>query len=170
MKKRLTLTINQELTKNILKVKTDVLVVGVNEDKALNPLSQKIDNATNGIIKKLIKRKEFEGKIGQTAYISTSEGTSADRIFLVGFGKASNNLNSDNIDKISSAITGCLTSKQSVNGSVCIPSVKFESKELKDSDLLQKLGTSIESKTYTCLLYTSPSPRDKRQSRMPSSA
>ena len=23
---------------------------------------------------------------------------------------------------------------------------------------------------YTCLLYTSPSPRDKRQSRMPSSA
>ena len=24
--------------------------------------------------------------------------------------------------------------------------------------------------TYTCLLYTSPSPRDKRQSRMPSSA
>ena len=26
------------------------------------------------------------------------------------------------------------------------------------------------SKTYACLLYTSPSPRDKRQSRMPSSA
>ena len=25
-------------------------------------------------------------------------------------------------------------------------------------------------KVYTCLLYTSPSPRDKRQSRMPSSA
>ena len=25
-------------------------------------------------------------------------------------------------------------------------------------------------KKYTCLLYTSPSPRDKRQSRMPSSA
>ena len=59
MKKRLILTINQELSKNILKVKTDVLVVGVNEDKALNPLSQKIDNATNGIIKKLIKRKEL---------------------------------------------------------------------------------------------------------------
>ena len=26
------------------------------------------------------------------------------------------------------------------------------------------------SQIYTCLLYTSPSPRDKRQSRMPSSA
>ena len=27
-----------------------------------------------------------------------------------------------------------------------------------------------DSRPYTCLLYTSPSPRDKRQSRMPSSA
>ena len=26
------------------------------------------------------------------------------------------------------------------------------------------------AETYTCLLYTSPSPRDKRQSRMPSAA
>ena len=28
----------------------------------------------------------------------------------------------------------------------------------------------IMKKNYSCLLYTSPSPRDKRQSRMPSSA
>ena len=32
-------------------------------------------------------------------------------------------------------------------------------------------GTALENKvTNICLLYTSPSPRDKRQSRMPSSA
>ena len=29
---------------------------------------------------------------------------------------------------------------------------------------------SVKARGYTCLLYTSPSPRDKRQSRMPSSA
>ena len=29
---------------------------------------------------------------------------------------------------------------------------------------------AVNSITFTCLLYTSPSPRDKRQSRMPSSA
>ena len=33
-----------------------------------------------------------------------------------------------------------------------------------------KEGTIFISPSYTCLLYTSPSPRDKRQSRMPSSA
>ena len=33
-----------------------------------------------------------------------------------------------------------------------------------------KLGEFAPTRTYRCLLYTSPSPRDKRQSRMPSSA
>ena len=33
-------------------------------------------------------------------------------------------------------------------------------------DVIQELSECL----HTCLLYTSPSPRDKRQSRMPSSA
>ena len=111
MKKRLTLTLNQELSKNILKSKADVLVVGVNEDRTLNSSAKEIDSATNGSIKELMKRGEFEAKVGQTAYIATNEGTKADRIFLIGVGKSN-----------------------------------------------------------TCLLYTSPSPRDGLLSRMPSSA
>ena len=31
-------------------------------------------------------------------------------------------------------------------------------------------GVEANAASHTCLLYTSPSPRDKRQSRMPSSA
>ena len=34
---------------------------------------------------------------------------------------------------------------------------------------LQIVGVSVDE-TYTCLLYTSPSPRDRQKSRMPSSA
>ena len=37
-----------------------------------------------------------------------------------------------------------------------------------DSEKLEDQGNNTYS--YDCLLYTSPSPRDKRQSRMPSSA
>ena len=33
-----------------------------------------------------------------------------------------------------------------------------------------KVLLKCQNEYYTCLLYTSPSPRDKRQSRMPSSA
>ena len=36
------------------------------------------------------------------------------------------------------------------------------------ASVLQEAGYKVG--LYTCLLYTSPSPRDKRQSRMPSSA
>ena len=41
------------------------------------------------------------------------------------------------------------------------------------AEALEKLGlrqTESEPRMFSCLLYTSPSPRDKRQSRMPSSA
>ena len=43
---------------------------------------------------------------------------------------------------------------------------------ITDSDLIPYPDTSPDmlSRMKTCLLYTSPSPRDKRQSRMPSSA
>ena len=40
----------------------------------------------------------------------------------------------------------------------------------KVSPGLMLLAASGSEETYLCLLYTSPSPRDKRQSRMPSSA
>ena len=41
--------------------------------------------------------------------------------------------------------------------------IKTEAQVINDNDQPLEYG-------YVCLLYTSPSPRDKRQSRMPSSA
>ena len=43
---------------------------------------------------------------------------------------------------------------------------RFDDRQMA-GDIRQRAG---EIKFKTCLLYTSPSPRDKRQSRMPSSA
>ena len=40
----------------------------------------------------------------------------------------------------------------------------------KVNDEIRELARNMLRSMYTCLLYTSPSPRDKRQSRMPSSA
>ena len=57
---------------------------------------------------------------------------------------------------------------------------KNEETDTKKCQLAIEKGVSVNLKTskslertaylYDCLLYTSPSPRDKRQSRMPSSA
>ena len=40
----------------------------------------------------------------------------------------------------------------------------------KDEDIVNLKTPKVFKFTISCLLYTSPSPRDKRQSRMPSSA
>ena len=42
--------------------------------------------------------------------------------------------------------------------------------QLSEPKLVKKAPTLIKPDYQYCLLYTSPSPRDKRQSRMPSSA
>ncbi len=53
------------------------------------------------------------------------------------------------MDKISSSVTSVLTSKKSAVGLVALPAMKYGSKDHSDSSLLQKLGTSLESKSYT---------------------
>jgi len=149
MKKRLTLTLNQDLSKNLVKTKADALVIGVNEGRVLNTISATIDAATNGAIKKLIKRGEFEAKVGQASYIATNDGVAAERIYLIGLGKSKKSLSNDDLDKISSAITNSLSAKKSSSGLVSLPLSSYDAKDLNDSSFLQKLGTSLESRAYT---------------------
>ena len=47
---------------------------------------------------------------------------------------------------------------------------KGDENKIRNAESVKVLGTLGVSKSNICLLYTSPSPRDKRQSRMPSSA
>ena len=51
-------------------------------------------------------------------------------------------------------------------GQHCPLCTRYLNKLTKEKDLLAQTGVDL----IACLLYTSPSPRDKRQSRMPSSA
>ena len=56
------------------------------------------------------------------------------------------------------------------DGNSGLPSTEITSREGEQVFQMQYLERVQADLTYTCLLYTSPSPRDKRQSRMPSSA
>ena len=48
--------------------------------------------------------------------------------------------------------------------------IRLDKKVQKLDDSLKQYTLAGEARLAACLLYTSPSPRDKRQSRMPSSA
>ena len=65
-----------------------------------------------------------------------------------------------------------------LNGNIKFIEKSFKVKVFQNGNKLKitghdedvKLASDALKKLYDCLLYTSPSPRDKRQSRMPSSA
>ena len=61
-----------------------------------------------------------------------------------------------------------LTPRAEIEGEMGDHHVGLQSRLM--SQALRKLTGSISNTNTICLLYTSPSPRDKRQSRMPSSA
>ena len=64
--------------------------------------------------------------------------------------------------------------KEDLTGLPCADAANFNDRNLpmfySDTTLLYCYGSCETDGTCPCLLYTSPSPRDKRQSRMPSSA
>ena len=149
MKKRLSIALQPDLKKDLIKIKTDFLVIGVNEGRALNPLSAKIDKITNGVIKKLAKRKDFEGKVGQHAYVAFPEGLSAERLFLVGCGKSSDSLCNEDLEKILNSIINSIKSSKCKNASICFPSLKYSNNSHNDSWFLQKTSTFLENRVYT---------------------
>jgi leucyl aminopeptidase len=66
--------------------KTDCLVIGLVEKKVLNPVAKQIDKASGGMISALLKKGEFEGKLGQTLCLHNVPGIKAERLLLVGCG------------------------------------------------------------------------------------
>ena len=77
--------------------------------------------------------------------------------------------------KAASEITGCniygKAEYLNPGGSVKDRAALALIKDAEEKKLISKGGMIVEGTAgNTCLLYTSPSPRDKRQSRMPSSA
>ena len=71
-------------------------------------------------------------------------------------------------DERTAALTEFVGSESPVSYSTVVEAAdQLETSPRSVASKLRKMGHEVES---SCLLYTSPSPRDKRQSRMPSSA
>ena len=90
-------------------------------------------------------------------------------------------LNSTNLSPLRSGNISLRAEQDNIKGYLITPSgKKYETlkpedivfmglnEEVENNDSVNK--PSSEWRFHSCLLYTSPSPRDKRQSRMPSSA
>jgi len=70
-------------------LKTECAIVPIFEDGTLSTAASAIDKASGGLIKKLIKRRDTEGKQGQLCLLPLIPGIQAQRVLLMGCGKQS---------------------------------------------------------------------------------
>lgn len=67
--------------------KSDCVVLGIFEAQTLTGAALDIDTATKGLVSRLIKSGDMDGKVGKTLLIPEVQGIGASRILLVGLGK-----------------------------------------------------------------------------------
>jgi len=68
--------------------KTACLIVAVHAGKKLSSAAATIDTALGGTLSKLCKRGDLTGAVGETLMLHEANGTAAERVLLIGGGKA----------------------------------------------------------------------------------
>lgn len=68
-------------------LKAQCLIVPIFEQGKLSAAADSVDKASGGLIKKLIKRQDIEGKLGQLCLLPLINGIQAQRVLLIGCGK-----------------------------------------------------------------------------------
>ncbi len=66
---------------------SDCVIVGIYESHKLSDAAQLIDYASNGLIAKVIKRGDMDGKLDATLMLHHLPGVASERVLLVGLGK-----------------------------------------------------------------------------------
>jgi leucyl aminopeptidase len=74
-------------TNGFLTGKSDCIVIGVFESQTLSGAALEIDAATKGLLTRIIKAGDMDGKTGSTVFLHEVQGIGASRVLLVGLGK-----------------------------------------------------------------------------------
>lgn len=91
-------------TQTLTELNKDCVVAFVAADGGLGAVAQELDQACNGLVTKIIEQGDFTGKQGQTLLLPVVDGLVAQRLLLVGVGKA----DELNDGKYRSLITGMI--------------------------------------------------------------
>ena len=146
MKKLLNLSITSNKKLNFAKDKFQALIVGVSDSKTLNGDIKNIDNATNGLIKKLISREELTGKIGNSVYLPTLNGIKADKTYFIGTGGKNKKISEVEFFKICQSISSAALSSKNSSIKVIIPEILVENRDTNWT--MEVLGRHLESSSY----------------------
>lgn len=127
------------------KQRTDCLVLPIFEKAKLPETTAKIDKLTKSYISKIIKLGDIEGKVGQSLVLHNVPNISADRVLLIGCGKA-NEFTDNNFREAIQKMASQLHSMRIRDAVCCVTELP-----VKDYDVnwaIQQAVVSIESSAY----------------------
>jgi len=70
-------------------VRSGCIVLGVFAGRELSAAARSVDRASQGYLSRILKHGDLEGRLGSTLLLHGVPGTAAERVLLVGLGKAS---------------------------------------------------------------------------------
>lgn len=126
-------------TDNLLQSSCDTFIVGIFDDNTLSPSAAALDKLTQGQIAQTLKMAQFKAKEGACLTIFQPKGINAERLVLVGLGKA-DKLNLGKFKKACAGAAHALKNNGAMNVAVTLPEVA-----LPDHNLYSKVRATIES-------------------------
>jgi leucyl aminopeptidase len=143
-------------------IETACIVVGVLDGGQLTPSAKAIDDASSGMISQMLESRDIEVSLGKTTFLHNVAGVTAERVLLVGFGKAEK-LERGRFDKACYAAGKTLRNHPITRCHVCVHDIELEN--LSESWRLRQAALAIFRANYR---YTttkkrkenSPSPLD----------
>ena len=109
-------------------IKAATLVLPVGEDLVLGTTAQSIDAASAGAIATVLKRGDLQGKPGQTLLLQQLPGIKAERVLLVGTGKA-DELDNRQWRKVVTAVSGALKNLGGSDAALALQDVQIKGRD-----------------------------------------
>ncbi|QQN52084.1 leucyl aminopeptidase [Stutzerimonas balearica] len=109
-------------------LKTATLVLPVGDDRSLGEHARSVDLATGGAISAILKRGDLGGKAAQTLLLHDIPGLKAERLLLVGIGKAED-LDTRQWRKIVGAIAGALKGLGGSDAALALHDVQVKNRD-----------------------------------------
>ncbi len=142
-------------TANPVKSRSQVVVVGMYDDLSLTPSAKLIDQASKGYLKKVAKRGDIKGKVGQTLVLHDVPGINAQRVLVAGLGNSETH-DGPKFIKVATAVATALNALPVKNSLVCLVEAGAGDKSLywKTRRIVEQL--IAESYQYNDMLGKAP--------------
>ena len=128
------------------KTKTDALILPVFEGATLGENGAAVNGATSNSLGSILKGGDINGKCGETLVLNSIDGISAQRVVLMGLGKAED-LNESGFRKAFSAAINAVKGTAAKDASVVIEDIRVNNRDA--TWLSRQIVELAEYATYT---------------------